>query len=135
MIDQANGPERLGNWLATAADLWLVTAIVQPFRLSAVSLALDGWPECHGMTISDCRGFGRAQAARDQEIANRRDVGDYKPHVRIDCMVASRLNAVDVARTIALVAHTGNEGDGKVFISPISGAIAIRDFAVDEDAV
>jgi nitrogen regulatory protein P-II 1 len=135
MSDRPHDAERLADWTATAIDLWTVTAIVQPFRLDPVSLALEGLPECHGVTISDCRGFGHAKLSRERQAPNRRDVIDYARHVRIDCMVAGRFNAIDVARTIAIVAHTGNEGDGKVFIAPLSGAVAIRDFDVDELAL
>ncbi len=38
-------------------------AFIQPFRLDAVTLALDALSEVGGMTVSDCRGFGRKREA------------------------------------------------------------------------
>ena len=45
---------------STLADteLWMVLAIIQPFKLDAVTLALEAIPGFSGMTVSACRGLG-----------------------------------------------------------------------------
>ena len=60
-------------------DLWMVLAVIQPFRLDAVTLALEAQSGFGGMTVSECRGFGREKVtdertagATDQRPASRR---------------------------------------------------------------
>ena len=134
----------LANWRAESETLWMVTAIFQPFKLDAVTLALEGLPDCHGATLTECRGFGSEKLLRDRahrdahkgEPPGRHGlVGDYSPKLRIECASASEASAVAIARAIAEAAHTGREGDGKVFVAPVTGAIAIRSFAVDDHAL
>ena len=40
-------------------DLWMIVAVIQPFKLDAVTLALEAIPNFGGMTVSECRGFGK----------------------------------------------------------------------------
>ncbi|MBI3568098.1 MAG: P-II family nitrogen regulator [Gemmatimonadetes bacterium] len=127
MAETLHDLTRLDAWTGDADDLWLITAIIQPFKLEALTLALDALPEFGGMTVSDCRGFGRGRV--------RSDVIDYSNKSRIDVAVPGRGRALDVARLIARVAHTGRGDDGKLFISRLSGVVGIRDFDVDHDAL
>ena len=41
-----------------------VKAIIQQFKLSSVTMALQEIPGFPGMTVSDCRGFGKEKALR-----------------------------------------------------------------------
>ena len=124
----------LSTWSADADDLWLVTAVIQPFKLDAVTLALEAIPACKGATLTDCRGFGSEKLSRDRERSPVGGVVDYTKKLRLDCAVASHSDAIAVARAIAVAAHTGREGDGKVLISPIAGAVGIRTFSLDNAA-
>jgi len=110
-----------------------VKAIIQPFMLSKVTKALQEIPGFPGMTVSDCRGFGREKG----EHAARRiveDLIDYVPKVKIEVMLRDEM--VDqVVNTILRTAHTGNRGDGKIFVYEIEMAARIKTFEVGDNAV
>ena len=52
-----------------AADLWMVEAIIQPFKLDAVARALEGVPGFSGVTVTEARGFGTAKVRSDRGAA------------------------------------------------------------------
>ena len=156
MAETMHDTARLDAWDGDAHDLWLVTAVIQPFKLDAVTLALEALPDFGGMTVSDCRGFGHGKVARERSDALRMstsgemrtsaggaDAGrptnaenmDYARKIRIDVAVAGQTRGMEIARTIARSAHTGRRGDGKVFISRLAGVAGIRAFDVDHDAL
>ena len=121
-------------------ELWMVQAIVQPFKLDAVTRALERVPGLGGMTVSECRGFGHERLgteAPDPEHPRRQDddLTDFKPRVRLEIAVAGRERADAVAEAIARSAHTGRGGDGKIFLWPLARAIRIRTMATDKDAL
>ena len=125
-----------------ATELWMVVAIIQGFKLDAVMRALEQQPGFGGMTVSDCRGFGHEKLGteeEDRELPGTRrpdtDLTDFKPKVRLEIAVAGREHADALADAIAKSAHTGRGGDGKIFLWPMSRAIRIRSFAVDESAL
>ena len=148
MTDTIHDIEGLKRWNAEAHDLWLVTAVIQPFKLDAVTLALEASPACRGATVTECRGFGgeklsrdRSQrrlpsegdaASRDERSTSESRILDYSKRLRVDCAIAGHGDAVAIARVIARAAHTGREGDGKVFVSQLVGVIGIRIFDLDE---
>jgi nitrogen regulatory protein P-II 1 len=135
MTESLHAPEAIFTWDANADDLWLVTAVIQPFKLDAVTLALEALPACRGATLTDCRGFGSEKLSRDRERSPLGAIVDYASKLRLDCAVGSRGDAIAVARAIAAAAHTGREGDGKVLITPITGMIGIRALSLDNDAL
>jgi nitrogen regulatory protein PII len=101
-----------------------IKAIVQPFQLSAVVEALQQIPDLPSLTVSDVRGFARRRA-RD----TRDDLEDegtlYVKKVQIDIAVPDRL-VEEVTRAIRESAHTGQPGDGKIFVGSLDDAIRIR---------
>lgn len=152
MTETIHDSSQLETWDAGADDLWLVTAILQPFKLDAVTLTLEALSDFGGVTVSECRGFGREKLAHDQRQAagidrvrdgaptgssgsSSGDPFDFRKNVRLECAVRSWAAAKDIGRVIARTAHTGRPGDGKVWITRISGAISIRTFDVDDRAL
>ena len=134
--EQSNSP-------ATDSDLWMVLAVIQPFRLDAVTLALEEIPGFGGMTVSDCRGFGHGKVADERvddtggkshgpalhsEREPSGEVVDFTQKVRLEIAVVGRARADLVIETIARSAHTGRRGDGKVFAWPVSAAVRVRTF-------
>ena len=131
---------------AAADALWMVLAVIQPFKLDAVTLALEGIPGFAGMTVSACRGFGREKLVDEvpgegnrgeSEASAKRhgadvDVIDFTEKVKLEIAVAGRDRADVVIETIARTAHTGNRGDGKIFAWPVAREVRVRTF--DEDA-
>jgi nitrogen regulatory protein P-II 2 len=105
----------------------MIVAIVQPFRLSKVTEALEEISGFPGMTVTDVRGFGREKSVRDEGAPHRviEDFVEYVKKVRIE--VATRDEMVEaIVDTIARVAHTGNRGDGKIFVSSLERAVRIK---------
>jgi nitrogen regulatory protein P-II 1 len=110
-----------------------IEAIIQPFMLSKVAEALRDIEGFSGPTVTKVQGFGRDRA---KGVPNRivDDLIDYAPKVKIETVVNDTM--VDEVVTIILdTAHTGNRGDGKVFVLDVSGAIRIRTRERDETAV
>jgi len=110
-----------------------VKAIIQQFKLSSVTRALQEIPGFPGMTVSDCRGFGKEKGKEGPHRVVE-DLIDYIPKVRIEIMINDEM--VDlVVETIAKAAHTGNPGDGKVFVYEIEKAVRIKTFQHGEEAL
>lgn len=114
----------------------LIMAVIQPFMLEKVTHALeriDGFP---GVTIADARGFGREKATHEHREHHARidDVVDYVKKARLE-IVAHDEMVQQIVKTIAEVAHTGNRGDGKVFVWPIESALRIKTGETGDAAV
>ena len=130
---------------ATAGDgdeLWMIVAMIQPFKLDAVTLALEGLPDFGGMTVTPCRGFGRGKipAPRSESPGPRRrgaDAGlaDFTDKVKLEVAVRGRELCQRVVDAIVRTAHTGNRGDGKVFVWPFAHAVRVRTFETDASAI
>lgn len=131
------------NLAANDADLWMVLAIIQPFKLDTVTLALEEIAGFGGMTVSDCRGFGHGkltdeatddarEASREPPRSSERgtsaQVLDFTRKVRLEIAVSGRESADLMIETIARAAHTGLRGDGKIFAWPVSAAVRIKTF-------
>ena len=129
-----------------ADDIWMIEAVIQPFKLDAVTLALEEITAFRGVTVTECRGFGQDKLA-DHESAvhgtapgaspERRHRGeadfiDYSAKVKLEIAVVGRSDADIVVATIARAAHTGRRGDGQIFVWPIARVVRVRTF--DEGA-
>ena len=124
----------------------MVLAIVQPFKLDAVTLALENIAGFGGMTVSDCRGFGRGKVAEEDDAvdrgnsvstarSNRPVVQDFTKKTRIEIAVHGRTLADAIVEAIARTAHTGRRGDGKVFLWPVARAVRVRTLETDVRAL
>ncbi len=117
-------------------DLWMVQAVIQPFRLDAASLALQEVPGFGGITVSQSRGYGRGMlnppgAPRPGNAARKAAedaVDDFAESVRVEIAVAGLATAELVVEAIKRAAHTGNRGDGRIFVWPLTRAVRIRSF-------
>ena len=119
-------------------EMWMVVAIIQPFKLETVTLALARVAGFGGMTVSDCRGFGRAKLATDAATAGEsvsdqprrrssdEELVDFTSKIRIEIVVATRAVADAVVEAVVQTAQTGRGGDGKLFAWPIRRAVRIR---------
>ena len=110
-----------------------IKAIIQPFMVSKVVDALNKIPHFPGLTMTKVQGFGREKG----EGAHHRiveDLIDYVPKVKIEIVVNDDM-ADGVLKTIIENAHTGNQGDGKIFIYDVRDAIRIRTGETGESAI
>lgn len=101
-----------------------IKAIIQPFLLSKVVEALKEIEGLPGVTVSDVRGFGRARAVGSPDTVTDGSV-EYVKKSKLELVVPDRLVA-EVVRTIREKAHTGNPGDGKIFVYDVDDVIRIR---------
>lgn len=97
-----------------------IKAIIQPFMLSQVIEALRTIPELPGITISHIEGYGGTHG----EDANA-DIVEAVEKIKLEIVVSDALLET-VVQKITMNAHTGNSGDGKIFIYPVLDVIKIR---------
>lgn len=86
-----------------------IRAFIQPHKLGQVTMALLEIPGFPGMTIIDCEGFGRERTHHIQ---------DYKPFLskkRLEIFAPDNL-VETIFETIMRAAHSGQHGDGKVYV-------------------
>lgn len=101
-----------------------IKVIMQPFLVSKVVEALKAIPGLPGVTVSDVRGFGRAQAAGSADTVTEGAV-EYVKKSKLEVVVPDAM-AEKVVETIQRNAHTGNPGDGKIFVYQVDDVVRIR---------
>jgi nitrogen regulatory protein P-II 1 len=101
-----------------------IKAIIRPFKLLDVVTELQKIENLPGVTISDIRGFGKSKA-KDAREKIMDGVIAYVQKVKIEVVVPDEM-VETVINTIQASAHTGNPGDGKIFINPVDDVIKIR---------
>jgi nitrogen regulatory protein P-II 1 len=101
----------------------LVTAIIKPHRLEAVTDALKDI-NVNGLTLSEVKGFGR-QRGHTEVYRGAEYTIDFVPKVKVE-IVCDSFDAEKIATTVADAARTGKIGDGKVWISEVSKVTRIR---------
>jgi len=105
-----------------------IKAYIQPFMLSKVTKALEGIPEFPGMSVYDVRGLGRGKLMQKVRVV------EHVPKLKIEIVAKDEM--VDrIVETIQKYAHTGNMGDGKIFVSSVERAVRIRTGERDEEAI
>ena len=101
-----------------------IKAIIQPFLLSKVVEALKEIEGLPGVTVSDVRGFGRARAVGVPDAVTDGSV-EYVKKSKIEIVVPDDIAEI-VVQMIRAKAHTGNQGDGKIFIYEVDDVVRIR---------
>ncbi len=110
-----------------------IKAIFRPFKLTEVMTELheiDGLP---GITVSEVKRFGRS-SARDIEKGLGNGLIEFVAKVKIEIVVPDEM----VEKVVAIIqktAHTGNTGDGKIFVIPVEGVVKIRTNEKGEEAI
>lgn len=114
----------------------MITAIIQPFMLTKLTRAFAEIDDFPGMTVTDVRGFGREKAhpERGAQHSRMEDLVDFTAKVRVEVAAPDAL-VERIVQSIAQVAHTGNRGDGKVFVWPIEAALRIQTGETAESAL
>ena len=101
----------------------LVTAVLKPFKLDDVKIALEAFG-VQGMTVSEVQGFGR-QRGHTEVYRGAEYTVSFVPKVKIEVLVENS-DATDVVDVIAKAAHTGSIGDGKVWSTPVDDVVRVR---------
>jgi nitrogen regulatory protein PII len=107
-----------------SVDFYKVEAVLRPWRLSPVSSALLKMG-IRGVTVTDVRGFGAQGGSRERQAGTEYAGDSYLKKVKLE-IVVSKDQVEAVIDTIIDQARTGEIGDGKIFVSPVSDIIRIR---------
>mgnify|MGYP002760206308 CR=1 FL=1 len=113
-------------------EMSLVMAYIRPDALADVKTALTdvGAPS---ITVTTVSGRG-SQPARTDQYRGEEYTVDLHQKVKVECIVAD-IPAADVVDAIAEAAMTGEPGDGKVFVLPVTSARQIRTGETGTDAI
>ena len=109
-----------------------ITAYIKPFMLPKVQEALMQAPGFRGMTVTDGRGMGHGRLEHNPR--ERAPGLEFVAKLRIEMLVSDE-DAEHVAEVIAKAAHTGNSGDGLLYITVVQTAIRIKTFDRDDRAL
>lgn len=113
-------------------EMSMVMAYIRPDALADVKTALTdvGAPS---ITVTTVSGRG-SQPARTDQYRGEEYTVDLHQKVKVECIVADT-PASDVVDAIAEAAMTGEPGDGKVFVLPVTSARQIRTGETGTDAI
>jgi nitrogen regulatory protein P-II 1 len=101
----------------------LIKAIIRPNKVDDVKEAL-GKVQVTGMTVAEVRGHGQQKGHTAVYRGKEYNVS-LLPKMSIETVVADDM--VDtVIQTIIKAARTGEIGDGRLFVTPISQSYKIR---------
>lgn len=110
-----------------------IKAIIQPFMLTRVVTALHKIEGLPGITISEIKGFGRTRGSKETELSDE-GIYEFIPKNKIEIVVPDELAEL-VVNTIQENAHTGNPGDGKIFVYNVGAVIKVRTNERGEGAI
>ncbi len=101
-----------------------VIAIIQPFMFQRVCEALRGIDDLPGLTVSDVIGWGKGRGVDASDVVHEHGCAFVKKK-KVELVVPSALTD-RVVEVIAQPAHTGNLGDGKIFVHELRAVMKIR---------
>lgn len=101
----------------------LIKAIVRPNKVDEVKAALEKM-QISGMTVTEVRGHGKQKGHTAIYRGQEYNVS-LLPKMEIETVVADSL-ADAAIKTIIESARTGEIGDGRVFVIPVSESYRIR---------
>ncbi len=101
----------------------LVTAVVKPFKLDEVKVALTR-AGVAGMTVTQARGFGR-QGGHIEIYRGKEYEFDFVDKIRIE-VVCTDEQVDEVLDAIVTAARTGSVGDGKAWVTDVERVVRVR---------
>jgi nitrogen regulatory protein P-II 1 len=110
-----------------------IKAIIRPVKLLEVTEELHKIEGLPGVTVSEIKGFGKSRArnAKDRIVY---EMVEFVSRIKLEVVVRDEM-VVDVVNVIQKVAHTGNTGDGKIFVIPVEDVVKIRTNERGSDAI
>ncbi|MDA8089262.1 MAG: P-II family nitrogen regulator [Nitrospiraceae bacterium] len=101
----------------------MVQAVIKHTKLDAVQKALMAL-DVHGITLTEAKGFGRQKGHTEVYRGAEYEVR-FLPKVKIEIATPEE-KLEDVLKAIQSAAHTGEIGDGKIFVFDLKDVIRIR---------
>jgi len=108
----------------------LIKAIIRPNKVDEVKDALDKI-NVSGITVIEVRGHGKQKGHTAMYRGQEYDVS-LLPKVEIDVVVSDAM-VEDVVHAIIQAGRTGEIGDGRVFVMPVSHSYRIRTGVVEAE--
>ncbi|MHB1413042.1 MAG: P-II family nitrogen regulator [Thermoleophilia bacterium] len=109
-----------------------VEAIIRHIKLDDVKTALDGIG-IRGMTVTDVKGAGKQKGYTEQWRGSKLNVF-LNPKLELKIVVPDDM-VESVIDTIVETARTGEIGDGKIFVTNVEEAVAIRSGVRGDEAL
>lgn len=101
-----------------------VKAIIQPHMKEFVVDELAGMEDLPGVTVEKTMGWGRSKAAHTDHPV---EAGPHQFAQKVKLEIVVRDDQVgELVELIRESAHTGEPGDGKIFVSNVEQAVRIR---------
>ena len=101
----------------------LIKSIVRPDKVEAVKDAV-GKINVSGMTVTEVRGHGKQKGHTAIYRGQEYNVS-LLPKMQIEIVIPDDI-VDDVVKAIILAARTGEVGDGRVFVTPVTHSYKIR---------
>ncbi|MFZ2949702.1 MAG: P-II family nitrogen regulator [Desulfuromonadaceae bacterium] len=110
-----------------------IKAIIRPSKLLEVTEELHEIKGLPGVTVSEIMGFGkgRARNAADKVVY---EMVEFLPRIQLEVVVVDGM-VDEVVNVIQKHSHTGNTGDGKIFVSTVDDVVKIRTNERGTDAI
>ncbi|MCB1024163.1 MAG: P-II family nitrogen regulator [Acidobacteria bacterium] len=97
----------------------LIVAVVRPFLLDKVVVALENIEQFPGITIAEAEGFGHRLRNTLDDALN-----PFHPKKQIE-IAAPQEMVEEIVEAICKHAHAGKKGDGIIWVMPIEQTIII----------
>lgn len=110
----------------------LITAVVKPFTLADVRVALDRLG-VRGMTVTETQGFGQ-QLGHTEVYRGSEYTTEFVAKVKVE-IVTTDAFLPEVLSAVVHAAHTGKIGDGKVWVTNVEQVVRVRTGDRDDDAI
>ncbi len=109
-----------------------IEAIIRHIKLDDIKAALDDIG-IRGMTVTDVKGAGKQKGYTEQWRGSKLSIF-LNPKLELKIVVPDDV-APRVIETIMKTARTGEIGDGKIFVTEVEEAVAIRTGARGDEAL
>lgn len=109
-----------------------ILSVIRPHRLKDVKEALSDLGVV-GLTVTDVKGAGRQKGQIERYRGSEYSI-DLLAKCKIEIAVADD-QCDEVVQAIRKAAHTGEIGDGKIFVLPLEDVVRIRTGERGEDAL
>lgn len=110
-----------------------IKAIIRPSKLLEVTAELHEIEGLPGATISEIKGFGkgRAKNAKDKIVY---EMVEFIPRIQLEVVVNDGM-VDEIVNVIQRHSHTGNTGDGKIFVSTVDDVVKKRTNERGQEAI
>ncbi|CAI8615229.1 unnamed protein product [Vicia faba] len=106
------------------SKFYKIEAILRPWRIPHVSSALLKMG-IRGVTVSDVKGFGAQGGTKERHGGSEFSEDNFVVKVKME-IVVKKDQVETVLDKILETARTGEIGDGKIFLMPVSDVIRVR---------